>query len=353
MPDEKRWKILIIDDDPLVLKSFISLLNFDGYLAVGVSTVSRALKALERDSFDIVLTELIMEEMGSEKLLSAIFQRAPGVIVMVLTGYGSLQMAMQAMHKGAYDFILKPCDYNVLKLRIDRAIKEMRILEGQKKAELGLRESEDRYRIVVENIHDLLLLLDEDKNCLYASPSWETQFGLSLSSLVGKNWIDLLTVGDRKRIERAFQSLSDHRDQNQEFEIQLCGNNNITKTFKGYMLSPKSGLKQKPLIFLLLHDITEHLKIQEQEREIERIKAAKDLAIATAHHINQPITCVRGLTEIMLKEPKERHVVLEYLEQILIQCDIVQDITEKLQKIDKYETEPYMDEEMLKILESE
>jgi PAS domain S-box-containing protein len=353
MPEEKRLKILIIDDDPLVMQSFLSLLNSDGYSAVGVTVVSKALTLLEREIFDIVITELIMEEMGGNELLSALLQKAPDIIVMILTGYGSIQMAMDAIRNGAYDYILKPCDYNVLKNRIDKAISTMKPLDGKKESKQTIGTSEEPYKIVLENINDLLLLFDKDRNCLYASPSWESQIGLSQCRLVDKNWMNLLSCEDRKKIERAFLALKTRKGPRQEFVINLNGKNKDIRTFKGYMIFIKNGVNQESRVFLILNDITKHMKIQAQEKEIERIKAAKDLAIATAHHVNQPMTCIRGLTEVMLKEPKSRNTVLEYLEQIMIQCDIVQDIIERLLNINEYKTVAYVDEEMLNLFADE
>ena len=132
MPEKKRRKILIIDDDPLVMKSFLSLLNSDGYSAVGATDISKALKLLQRNVFDIVITELVMEEMGGNELLSALFQKAPDITIMILTGHGSVQIAIDAIRNGAYDYILKPCDYNVLKMRIDKAITDLNMAERKK-----------------------------------------------------------------------------------------------------------------------------------------------------------------------------------------------------------------------------
>ena len=350
MHNGKRWRILIIDEDPLILKSFLPLLNSDGYSATGVSAVSRAMKLLERESFDIILTEVIMEEMDSEEFLSSLFQKNPDISVIVLTGCGSLQIALQAMRQGVYDYILKPCEYSLLKFRIDKAITAIRAMEGKMKVEEALRSSQERYRVVMENVHDLLLLFDMDRNCLYASPSWESQMGISLSRLVGKNWVDLLCFKDKQSIDTLFQDIHKKRSPGKNVQIGINGKNGEKRIFKGYMLSPQKDASQDQLIFLLLHDITEHLKIQDQEREIERIKAAKDLAIATAHYVNQPMTCIRGLTEIMLKDPKDRSVTLRYLNQILMECNRVEDIIKKLLKINKYETISYVDEEMLRLL---
>ena len=164
MSEKKRLNILVIDEDPLVLKSFVSLLNHEGYTAIGVSAVSRAIKLLENNPFDMVITELVMAEMSGEELLSAIIKRAPGIILIVLTIFGSLQMARLALRKGAFDYLLKPCDYKVLKESIDRAVTSQKISQGEKMAEEALRASEERYRIVIENVHDLLLLFNTCMN---------------------------------------------------------------------------------------------------------------------------------------------------------------------------------------------
>ncbi len=349
MPEEKRLRILIIDDDSLVVQSFKSLFNSDGYSAVGVTSVSKALTLLEQETFDIVITELIMEEMGGNELLSALFKKAPDIIVMILTGYGSIKMAMDAIRNGAYDYILKPCDYNVLKNRLDKAISATKPVGGKKESKQTVVTSEEPYKIVLENINDLLLIFDKDRNCLYSSPSWESQLGMSQCRLAGKSWMNLLSREDQKKIDQAFLALRSQKGSRQEFVINLNGKNKDIRTFKGHMLFIRNGVNQELRVFLLLNDITEHMKIQAQEKEIERIKAAKDLAIATAHHVNQPMTCIRGLTEVMLKEPKSRNTILEYLEQIMIQCDIVQDIIERLLNINEYKTVAYVDEEMLNL----
>ncbi|MGA1839834.1 MAG: response regulator [bacterium] len=350
MPENKDVKILIIDDDPLVMQSFLSLLNSDGYSTVGVTSVFEALTLMEQEVFDIVITELMMDEMGGNELLTALRQKAPEIIILILTGYGSINMAIDAIRNGAHDYILKPCDYNALKNRIDKAISTIKPLsEGKKESNQTIGDSEEPYKIVLENINDLLLLFDRNRNCIYASPSWGSQLGLSQSRLIDKNWINLLSFEDKKKIERAFLTLKTSKEPRQEFVISLNGKNNDIRTFKGYMIFIKKDMNQESRVFLILNDITEHMKIQVQEKEIERIKAAKDLAIATAHHVNQPMTCIRGLTEVMLKEPKSRNTVLEYLEQIMIQCDIVQDIINRLLNINDYKTIAYVDEEMLNL----
>ena len=300
MSEKKRLNILVIDEDPLVLKSFVSLLNHEGYTAIGVSAVSRAIKLLENNPFDMVITELVMAEMSGEELLSAIIKRAPGIILIVLTIFGSLQMARLALRKGAFDYLLKPCDYKVLKESIARAVTSQKISQGEKMAEEALRASEERYRIVIENVHDLLLLFNEDRCCLYASPSWESQIGISFNRLVGKNWLHLFSMEDKKLIEQVFNSITETQEGNRKFEVSIHDQTKGKRTFIAYMLYRKDSVKQRSVVFLLLHDITERLINMAQEKEIERITAAKDLAIATAHHVNQPMTCIRGLTEIML-----------------------------------------------------
>ncbi|MBN2373162.1 response regulator [bacterium] len=351
--DERKWKIMLIDDDPLVLNSFLSLLNRDGYQTVGVPNALMALNLLEKDTFDIVLTELVMEEMRGDELLSAIFQKSPDIKVMVITGYGTLKMAIKAMQNGAYDYILKPCEYQDLKIRINRAISSIRAIESKKKAEKDLKDSEERHRILLENIHDLILLCEKDGNCIYASPSWKTQFGLSLSSLTGKGWLDLLSQEDKNKIAQALHSIEKQKGLNHELEIVLNGNSGVKRVFSGYMLLTKNPDDQKTLVFFFLHEITEYLKNKAQEREIERLNAAKDLAIATAHNINQPMTCIRGLTELMALKIENEGEDSLHLREIISQCDRVQKIIEKLLHINKYETIPYVDEDMLRLSEPE
>ena len=117
-------KILIVDDEQYVLTYLATVLASEEYSIVTASSGAEALKIVESESLDLVLTDLMMEDMNGLKLLEEIHHRKPGTAVMLITAYGSLRSAVTAMRLGAVDYILKPCDEEELRLRVRNAVEK-------------------------------------------------------------------------------------------------------------------------------------------------------------------------------------------------------------------------------------
>jgi DNA-binding NtrC family response regulator len=117
--------ILVVDDNELTCKQLQQLLQAEGSLNVDFRTDGhRAVEALERNNYSIVLTDLQMPKMSGMDLIKEIQKRGIPVAVIVSTGHGSIGEAVQAMRLGAYDFLTKPVDVDHLRLIIDRILRE-------------------------------------------------------------------------------------------------------------------------------------------------------------------------------------------------------------------------------------
>ncbi len=119
--------ILVVDDDNAFRIATVALLQDHGFTAHIASTAKEAQQAFTPDKFDLVLTDLVMEGMNGIELLEWIKARAPETPVMMITGYGSVRTAVEAIRHGAYDYITKPCDNDELLIKIRR------VLEARKK----------------------------------------------------------------------------------------------------------------------------------------------------------------------------------------------------------------------------
>jgi DNA-binding NtrC family response regulator len=119
--------ILVVDDDNAFRIATVALLQDHGFTAHVASTAKEAQQVFTPDKFDLVLTDLVMEGMNGIELLEWIKARAPEMPVMMITGYGSVRTAVEAIRHGAYDYITKPCDNDELLIKIRR------VLEARKK----------------------------------------------------------------------------------------------------------------------------------------------------------------------------------------------------------------------------
>lgn len=124
----KTMTILVADDDPVIRKLFESRLRKEGYeVDVAVDGLEAA-RQLERRSFDVVITDLVMPgDIGGIELLKLAKEKNVEIEVIVITAHSSVDTAVDAMKKGAIDYLEKPINFDELFLRLEK-IAEVRAL---------------------------------------------------------------------------------------------------------------------------------------------------------------------------------------------------------------------------------
>lgn len=114
-------KILVVDDQPMILKCLKSALKADGHDIATVSAGDMALNMLGTIPFDIIITDYAMPRMDGLKFLELANERCPGIPIIMITGYGTADTAMQAMSKGAFDYLTKPFSLDALRSTVSAA----------------------------------------------------------------------------------------------------------------------------------------------------------------------------------------------------------------------------------------
>lgn len=132
-------QILVIDDDLNTCSLLTRILAKEGFEVVTENTPSDAVKAFRSNNFDLVITDFYMPEMTGLELLEEIKKINPDVDVIVMTAFASVDNAVEAMRKGAYDYIVKPFQNDDLILSIKRVLEKRRLAEENRylRAELS------------------------------------------------------------------------------------------------------------------------------------------------------------------------------------------------------------------------
>jgi len=102
------YKILIVDDEKNMCRSLEILLSADGYKTISCERAEVALKVLEKDDIDLVITDLTMPGMNGMELLKKVKELYPNTQVIIMTAYSTVQSAIEAIKIGAYDYLIKP-----------------------------------------------------------------------------------------------------------------------------------------------------------------------------------------------------------------------------------------------------
>ena len=122
-------RVLIVDDDDALCRMLEMRLAKRGYAVAWRTSANEALELIEGEDFDVVVTDLNMEAMDGIELCERIAANRPNVPVVVITAFGSLETAIEAIRGGAYDFITKPFEIDQLDVALKRAVQHRRLGE--------------------------------------------------------------------------------------------------------------------------------------------------------------------------------------------------------------------------------
>jgi DNA-binding NtrC family response regulator len=144
-----KAKVLVIDDEQIVLKSCTRILSAEGYDVQIVQTGAEGLRKLADEKFDVVLTDLKMPDMSGMEVLEKVLESYPDMIVVMITGYSTVQTAVEAMKMGAYDYVPKPFTPEELVEAVGKALDKKK--QAEESVYLRVKESEVR-----DGLHNLM-----------------------------------------------------------------------------------------------------------------------------------------------------------------------------------------------------
>src|SRR5580698_8418042 len=142
-PHDERPRVLIVDDEKFIRDILADFLGMEGYVVRTAEDGAAALVELGRTRYDMILSDLKMPRMGGIELLAAIGQAAPSALTVIMTGFGTVETAIDAMKRGAYDYILKPFKVEEVIHVVQRGLEKQRLSAEN----LRLREALSLYKV--------------------------------------------------------------------------------------------------------------------------------------------------------------------------------------------------------------
>ena len=122
----EQARILIIDDDETIRKSIASVLKNKGYLVDSAESGQAAIGKSETEIYDLALIDIRLPDMDGVQLLTAMKETTPEMVKIIITGYPSLQNAMEAVNRGADGYIVKPVKMDELLKTVEEHLKKQR-----------------------------------------------------------------------------------------------------------------------------------------------------------------------------------------------------------------------------------
>jgi len=213
--DSTDATIIVVDDEPGTRATLCGILMEDaGYKVIGLERGAEALEMIRKGSFDVVIADIRLPDVSGLEILEMAKEINPDAAVIMMTGYASMETAVDAVNQGAYAYFVKPVNPDELKTTIANALKQQRLslenkrlveslqrtnkllleankelrneIAERKQMEEALRKSEQELAIIFETSSDAIRLIDTDFNIVRINSAMEALSGLDSAASIGK-----------------------------------------------------------------------------------------------------------------------------------------------------------------------
>ena len=327
----RDYIILLVDDDPLILKGIGKDLEDKGYKVITAESGEKATKLIRDTTFDLVITDLTMEEIDGIQILKKTKELNPDTMVIILTGFGDLDSATDAIRLNADDYLLKPCEPEEISFRVSRCLEKLELKKKARWAAESLSEIEERYRQFVEGTDDLMIRVDSEGRFVYVNPATEKIFGICQEKCVGMSTFDFVHPEDRERTKGEFDS--------------WVRNGVRSATIENRHINQVTGEVNEMFWNLDLHydengnltgingiarDLTERKKLEEVLLKTKNLESLGTLAGGIAHDFNNLLSIIMANLSLAEEDIKPKIGTSEFLKEAEKASIRAKDLTAKL-----------------------
>jgi PAS domain S-box-containing protein len=352
----EQVKILVIDDEQIIRDGCSRILSKDGWGVITAENGNQGLNIIQEklESLDVILLDLMMPGMNGMEVLEKALSICPNLLIIVITGYATVESAVEAMKKGAYDFISKPFTPDQLRIVVKRAL-ERRAL--QKEAELLRLERErtlrdiatekSRIKTIINCMVDGILVCDRESCIVLCNPAATLMLKSSESNLLGKSLSQCnLPIELSNIIEEGLRA-------NERGYTSVSHELTIGETYLRAHTAPvRNDLGEVIGSVTVLQDIS-HLK------ELDRMKS-EFIAMVT-HELRAPIAAIEQQLTVLLNKiageltEKQEKILLRAKERVKGLLDLIKDLLD-LSKIEagkmvQYKEPLYLGEVIQKVVD--
>ena len=261
-------KILIVDDEQGIRVSFKEALRANGHDVLVAEDFEEAIAILKNTVLDVIATDYILRGKNGLELLHFCKKNFPDIEVIMMTGYPTVDVALQTIGLGAFDFLTKPVSISDFRHVVEMAARRKAKIEHDRTI---LRLNEERYRHLVENSTDLIWRTNFEGQMVDVNPACQNILGYSVSEAVGLNLHEYITSESAERISQWVKEALQAKPRRNHFggEVDYIPKSGpiVTMDLRATMLSDESG----KVVFIegISRDITAKKRAEKAIRESE------------------------------------------------------------------------------------
>jgi two-component system, cell cycle sensor histidine kinase and response regulator CckA len=329
-----RIRILVVDDareHAEMVVEFLRLSDAWGGSQMDIATTyEQALAEMPRTAYDVAFFDYMLGARDGLSLLRDVRGKGVDTPVVVLTSRGAEDVAVEAMKAGAADYLSKVhLSTEALERTIHHALALRQQERQRQQAEAALRSSEERFRALVENSSDTLLLLDAEGRVTYVTPSSQRHLGWKSEDLIGHSVFDFMHPDDHDVVGTKFAEALQRPGEPIMQQVRFKHSDGNWRVMDGIGVNrlhePSVGA-----IVINARDITDRRKLEEQLWHAQKMEAVGQLAGGVAHDFNNLLTAILGYANLMLDELPPQDPLRNDLEEIRSAGDRAASLTRQL-----------------------
>ncbi|ENO89371.1 EAL domain-containing response regulator [Thauera linaloolentis] len=269
-PTEPDFRILIVDDDPALRRTFPHVLAHPGRSFDETGSIAEAIVQLEQQHYDLVLLDYRLPDASGLALLDWLVERRRDEAVIIISGEDAIDAAIGALRRGADDYVRKPYHVAQLQRAVEGALHKSALEKANRAMSQRLKASERLHRYLVESSPDLIFTLDAEGRFSYINPRIKPLLGFERSALMRRPFTTLIMPEDVDRVCSLLTQPSNLPGESFNVELRLRRNrggglddDGITVSLTGLPMLTQSGSARNAGLYGVARDISERKRAEE------------------------------------------------------------------------------------------
>ena len=321
-------KVLIVDDEPRMCESLDTLLRGAGYETHTGSSGKAAVECLAKNCVDLVLLDIVMPDMDGRQVMHYINSQNLETSVIVMTGHASIESAVEALRIGAHDYLRKPFEHEELLNTVENALKQKRLERESKEMEEALRESEEKYKMLIESSLTGVFI-HQDGKYVFVNDKFAGIHGYRPHELIGKEYFALIHPEEREALRQIAQKRLEGAPVSPVYEVRRLRKDGTTIWCE--MMATRIEYRGRPAIMGNIVDLTKRKQAEEglresekrlyqEERRMELLRFANDVALKLMHELRNPLVTIGGFSRRISTRDCPEEKLKEYAGIIFKEC---------------------------------
>lgn len=289
----EQARILVVDDEKIIREGCSRILRKDRHLVETASDGATAVEMVRKEPFDIIILDIKMPAMDGMQVMETLKSDISGLLFIVITGYGTIETAVEAMKAGAYDFLLKPFSADALRIGVNRALDHLRLsgemeeLRREKDRSLkDIANEQSRIRTIINSMACGILVTDDSRNLVLVNPMAPQMLKIDSCTIVGQPFSRVIPHKElNEMVEKIFdRKTAGYAALEHEFMIDR-------HLWLRARAAPVRDVQDNIMgVVTVLQDVT-HLK------EMDRMKS--EFVTMVSHELKAPLAAIQQQLEVL------------------------------------------------------